>query len=147
MNVILLKDVEKLGIRGSVVKVKRGYARNYLVPSGFAVVETEQQRRALGETIRQGEQKHKRDVEKAEGVKKVIESKKWTLTLNVGTEDKTFGAVTANDVAELLEREGIAIEKHSVHLSEPIKSLGVHVVPVRVHSEVTASLKLSVVKA
>ncbi len=147
MNVILLKDVEKLGIRGSVVKVKRGYARNYLVPSGFAVVETEQQRRALGETIRQGEQKHKRDVEKAEGVKTVIESKKWTLTLNVGTEDKTFGAVTANDVAELLEREGIAIEKHSVHLSEPIKSLGVHVVPVRVHSEVTASLKLSVVKA
>ena len=147
MNVILLKDVEKLGIRGSVVKVKRGYARNYLVPSGFAVVETEQQRRALGETIRQGEQKHKRDVEKAEGVKTVIESKKWTLTLNVGTEEKTFGAVTANDVAELLEREGIAIEKHSVHLSEPIKSLGVHVVPVRVHSEVTASLKLSVVKA
>ncbi len=147
MNVILLKDVEKLGIRGSVIKVKRGYARNYLVPSGFAVVETEQQRRALAETIRQGEQKHKRDVEKAEGVKKAIEAKKWTLTLNVGTEDKTFGAVTANDVAQLLEREGIAVEKHSVHLSEPIKSLGVHTVPVRVHPEVTASLKLSVVKA
>ena len=147
MNVILVKDIEKLGAQGEVVKVRPGYARNYLIPAGFAVAETEQQRRALKELMRQREQKHARDLAKAQELKKQLEAKKWTLKLNTGADDKSFGAITANDIIELLSQGEVTLDKHAVQLGEPIKTLGVHPVPVRVHPEVVATVKLSVVKA
>ena len=147
MNIILVKDVEKLGSQGAVVKVRPGYARNYLIPAGFAVAETPEQRRVLQEVTRQREQKHTREVAKAQEVKSKIEAKKWTLKLSMGTEDKSFGAVTASDIGELLAQSGVELDKHAVHLAEPIKTLGTHPVTVRVHPEVAAVIKLSVVKA
>ncbi len=147
MNIILLKDVEKVGQRGAVVNVRPGFARNYLIPAGFAVTETPEQQRALAELIRQREQKHAREVAKANALKAQLEAKKWTLKLSIGEDNKSFGAISAHDVNELLVQNGITLDKHAVQLDEPIKSLGSHPVLVRLHSEVVATIKLSVVKA
>ena len=147
MDVILLKDVEKLGAEGAVVRVKPGFARNYLVPCGLAVLATAQQRAAIETLARQQRAKSQRLQAGAEELKRTLEGRALTLTLTVGAEDKAFGSVTAHDVVEALAKGGITLEKHVVQLAEPIKTLGTFEVPIRLHPAVTATLKLSVVKA
>lgn len=147
MDVILLKNVEKLGTEGSVVRVRPGYARNFLVPSGLAVEATAQQLKSVEEIKRQQQRKTQRAQAEADALKQKIEKRSLTLTLTVGEGDKPFGSVTAHDLAEALAKDGLTIEKHAIHLEEPIKSLGVFQVPVKVHPAVTANLKVSVVKA
>ena len=147
MDVLLLKDVDKLGAEGSVVHVKPGFARNYLVPCGLAVVATAQQRRAVEAQQRQRQAKSQRLQAGAEALKQTIERRALTLTLTVGAEDKAFGSITAHDVVEALAKHGISVEKHAVQLEEPIKALGAVQIPIRLHPAVTATLKVSVVKA
>ena len=147
MDVVLLKDVEKLGTQGAVIHVKPGYARNYLVPMGLAAPATPQQLQALEVAARQRLQKTQRMHAKAETLKRKIESRSLTLKLTLGEDDKPFGSVTTHDLVEALAREGLAVEKHAIHLEQPIKALGVYEVPVRVHPHVTATLKLWIVKA
>ena len=147
MDVILLKDVEKLGTAGSVVRVKSGFARNYLLPGGLVAPATPQQLKAV-EAMRQQRQKQSdRALAEATTLKQRLESKTLTFTLALGEGDKPFGSVTAHDVAEALAREGMTVEKHAIQLPEPVKALGNHAVPVRVHADVTATVKLQVVKA
>jgi len=147
MDVILLKAVEKLGTEGAVVHVKPGYARNYLVPRGLAVLASPEQLKTV-ETIRQQRARKSQRVKAgADALKQKLESRSLTLKLSVGADDKPFGSVTTHDIAEALQHEGIMIEKHAVRLDEPIKTLGVYEVPVRIHAEVTATLKVWVVKA
>ncbi len=146
MDVVLLKDVEKLGPQGTVVHVKPGFARNYLLPKGLAAVATAQQLKVSEEVTRQRVQKAQRLKEHAEALKRTLESRSLTLKLRLGADDKPFGSITTHDIVEALQREGLAIEKHAVHLEQPVKTLGIFEVPVRLHPEVTATLKLWVVK-
>ena len=147
MDVVLLKDVEQLGTAGTVVQVKPGFARNYLVPSGLAAPATPQQLKALEAITRQRERKTQRLRGEAEALKRKLESRSLTMKLTLGEENKPFGSVTAHDLAEALLREGILVEKHAIHLEQPLKALGVYEVPVRIQSDVTATLKVQVVKA
>ena len=147
MDVILLKDVEKLGAEGTVVRVKPGFARNYLVPSGLAVPASPQRLAAI-ETATQRRLKQAARVQaEAERLKQQLERRSLTLKLAVGADDAPFGSVTVHDVAEALARDGMPVAKPAIHLEHPIKTLGVFDIPVRLHPNVTAMLKLWVVKA
>ena len=147
MDVILLKDMEKLGGQGTVVRVKPGFARNYLVPRGLAVLATPQQLKAAEADKRQRLQKAVRAEAEAQAVKRQLETRSLTLKLSVGEEDKPFGSVTLHDIVEALAHDGITVGKHTIHLEQPIKALGIYDVPVRLHPSVTATLKVWVVKA
>ena len=147
MDVVLLKDVEKLGAEGAVVKVKPGFARNYLLPHGLAALATAQQLKAIEETKRQRLQKTRRARRDADALKCKLEARSLTLKLNLGEDDKPFGSITTHDIADALAQEGIVMDKHAVQLERPIKSLGVFDVPVRLSPEVTATLKVWIVKA
>lgn len=147
MDVVLLKDVERLGSRGALVKVKPGFARNYLLPRGLAAPATPAQRRVVEEAARQQAHKTQRAREQAEALKQRLEARPVTLTLALGADGKSFGAVTAHDIAEALARDGVTLEKHAVRLDQPLKALGTHEVAVRVHPDVSATVKVVVVKA
>ena len=146
MDVVLLKDVERLGAEGAVVRVSPGYARNYLMPRGLAALATAQRLHTLEELKRQRSRKVQRALEEANALKQKLESRSLTLKLNLGADEKPFGAVTAHDILDAVQREGIALDKHAIELKQPIKVLGVYDVPVRVHPEVTATLKVWVVQ-
>ncbi len=149
MDVVLLKDVEKVGTEGAVVQVKPGFARNYLLPLGLAAPATAQYLRHAEEIKRQRQAKTQRAIKEAEVLKRTLEARQLTLTLTLGEEDKSFGAITTHDVLEALRREhpSVTFDKHAVHLDQPIKSLGTFDVPVRLHPHVTATIKLLVAKA
>jgi large subunit ribosomal protein L9 len=147
MDVILLKDVEKLGAEGAVVHVKPGYARNFLMPSGLAVPATPEQMKTLETLKKQRERKAKVAQGQAETLKRQIDGKSLTLKLEVGEGDKPFGSITSHDIADALSASGTAVEKHAVQLEQPIKTLGVYDIPIRVHAQVFATVKLWVVKA
>ncbi len=147
MEVILLQDVEKLGAEGAVVRVAPGFARNYLLPSGLAVPATPKQMKAVEVGRKQRQRKAARAQADAEAVKHRLERHSLTLKLTLGEGEKPFGSVTAHDVVEALARDGIQVEKHAVQLEQPVKALGIYEVPIRIHADVTAILKLWVVKA
>jgi large subunit ribosomal protein L9 len=131
MKIILKKDVENLGVAGDVVKVKDGYARNYLVPKGFAIVATRSNMKIVDEL-------------KANEAKKA--KKAVTVSVKVGEDDKLFGAVTTQMIADLVTEKGIELDKHNILLDEPIKELGVFDVPVKVGAGIKADVKVWVVK-
>ena len=147
MDVILLKDVERIGKEGAVVRVKPGFARNYLLPQGLAVQASQENLRAIEARKQQIAVKAQRAHKEADKLKHKIEGRSLTLKLTVGEDDKPFGSITSHDILQALAQEGIPVEKHAIHLEEPIKGLGIYEVPIRVHPEVTATLKLWVVKA
>lgn len=146
MDVVLLKDVERLGTEGTVVRVSPGYARNFLLPRGLAAPATAQQLNTLEGLKRQRSQKVQRALEEANALKQKLERCSLTLTLNLGADEKPFGAVTTHDILDAVQHEGIALDKHAIGLKQPIKALGVYDIPVRVHPEVMATLKVWVVK-
>jgi large subunit ribosomal protein L9 len=147
MDVILLKDVEKLGAEGAVVHVKPGFARNYLLPQGLAVAATPERMQAAETIRRRQDAKGQQVQEAAEALKRQLESRSLALTLNLGADGKPFGSVTVHDVAAALAREGLAVEKHLIALEQPLKALGCFDVPVRLHPSVTATVKVVVTKA
>ena len=147
MDVVLLKDVERLGSEGAVVRVKPGFARNYLLPRGLAVAATPQALQTFDAAKRRRAQQAQRLKEQAESLKHRLESRSLTLKLTLGAEDQPFGSVTVHDILEALKRDGLEIEKPAVQLDHPIKTLGIYDVPIRLHAEVLATLKVWVVKA
>ena len=147
MDVILLKDLEKVGKEGAVVVVKPGFARNFLLPRGLALPATPVHRRMVEERARQAQAKQARVHKHAQQLKQKLESRSLTLKLNVGERDTAFGSVTTHDVHEALTLAGIAVDRHAIQLEEPIKVLGIYDVPIRLHPEVSATLKVWVVKA
>ena len=147
MDVILTQDVEKLGVQGSIVHVKPGFARNFLVPQGLALMATSAQVKTIEEITRQRRRKIARAEAESQAIKAKLEKHSLEFKLTLGEDDKAFGSITAHDVLETLVRDGFTVEKHAVHLPQPIKSLGVHEVPVKLHANVTAVLKVRVVKA
>ena len=146
MKVILREDVADLGDAGQVIEVKSGYGRNYLIPRNLAIPATRANIKAIDEVTKQKDQRDRKDRREAEIVKERIEKLSLSVEVLVGEEDKLFGSVTTADIAELLEKDGVLVDKRSIVLDEPIKSLGVYTIPLKVAKDVTANLKLWVVK-
>jgi large subunit ribosomal protein L9 len=145
MKVILKEDVPDLGSVGEIVNVKNGYARNYLIPQSLAVQASIKNLRQL-EHQKKLIESHKSRVKKdAHVMAEDIEKISCTIPMLVGEQDKLFGSVTSKDIEEALAQEGINISRKRIILEEPIKSLGVYTVDVRLHTEVTAKLKVWVV--
>ena len=147
MQVILKASVEKLGSEGDMVAVADGYARNYLIPRNLAIEATEKNRRSLTHEKRVASDraaKEKKDAEKLAGE---IANLSCTIRVQVGENDRLFGSVTALDIAAALEEQGLEIDRRKIILDEPIKELGVFTVPTRVHPDVTADIKVWVVKS
>ena len=146
MKVILKEDIPDVGSAGQTVEVKAGFGRNYLFPRNLAIPATKANLKAIGELHKQTELKEKKRLRAAEGVKEKIEKLSLSIEVLVGEEDKLFGSVTNGDVAELLEKEGVSVDKRAIQIETPIKVLGVYTVPVKIDKEVTANLKLWVIK-
>ena len=146
MKVILKQDVPDLGSAGQVIDVKAGYGRNFLFPRNMAIPATNASVRAINEVKKQSEIRSKKLRKEAEVVKDTIEKLSLTTEVLVGEEEKVFGSVTSNDIAALLEKEGVTVDKRMIELESPIKALGVYTVPVKVAKDVKADLKLWVVK-
>jgi len=147
MEVVLLKEVKRLGAQGAVVTVRPGFARNYLIPNGMAAAATAQQLTELDQVKLHRDQKAAREKDRIDQLKRRIEGRSLTLRLKLGEGGKPFGAITVNEIVEALAKEQIKVERHSVKLDEPIKALGFYETTVRLHPDVTAALKLVVSKA
>jgi large subunit ribosomal protein L9 len=146
MEVILTQKIQGLGDRGDVVRVKDGYARNYLFPKRLALPSTESQKRVLTEENRLH---GVRDAKLKQSVQAIAEKMKGlscTIVVQAGEEDKLYGSVTGNDIAKAIGEQGYSVDHRQVVLEEPIKKLGVYTVPVRLHREVEVSIKIWVVK-
>jgi large subunit ribosomal protein L9 len=144
IKLILKDDVANLGLAGDLVSVKPGYARNYLLPQGKAIPATESRMRELEHhrrIIAENVEKERRTLEaersRLEGV--VLE-----ITANVGEEGKLFGSVTSAQVAELLAEKGFTVDRRKIALEEPIKEVGDHAVPIRLHRELVAHVQVKV---
>ena len=148
MEVILREDVQHLGKAGDLVDVKDGYGRNYLLPQGLAYPASEgNKRRVAQEARRRGEMLAERKGT-AEELAARLTARDLTFQANVGEADKLFGSITAADIAARIREElGIEVDKRLVELSEPIKTIGVFQVPVRLHPDVRPELRVWVVKA
>ena len=144
MEVILRADVPELGRRGDVVSVKAGYARNYLLPRKLAMEATPSNRKQVAEMKAAGARREATEKTAAESLAAQLAEVTLTLTAKAGESDQLFGSVTAMDVADALEAKGFHIDKRKVQLEEPIKTLGEYPVPVRLHREVTASVRVVV---
>ncbi len=147
MKVILQENVETLGHIGDIVKVAPGYARNYLIPKGLAVEATTKNAKALEHAKRQMEYKKNKVLEQAKGIAAKIEAIALNLVHQAGEEGKLFGAVTNIELAEQLKLQGLDIDRKKIVLAEPIKHVGEFTATVKVHPEVSATLKVTVTKA
>ena len=146
MKVILLKDIETLGSAGEVVEVKNGYGRNFLIPRSEALVATAANMAQFESRRKQQETLAERDRRAAEALAKKLEAESITAQVKVGEEDRLFGSVTAQNIAELLDEKGYEMDRRAIHLEDPIRELGVYNIEVRLHPEVAAAVKLWVVK-
>ena len=145
IEVILREDIKTLGKAGEMVRVKPGYARNYLLPHGLAFEATEgNKKRIEAETKARGVRSAAEKTE-AETAASRLSAVSLTIAGKAGEEGKLFGSVTAQDVADALAREGHTIDRRRIELDHPIKSLGDHIVSVRLHPEVHAEVRVSVV--
>ena len=147
MKVILKENIETLGHIGDIVKVAPGYARNYLLPRGLALEATTRNAKALEHAKRQMEYKKNKVLEQARQFAARIEGIALVLPHQAGEEGKLFGSVTNMELAERLHEHGVEIDRKKIALAEPIKHIGEYTVAVKVHPEVTASLKVNVTKA
>ncbi|MYA21944.1 MAG: 50S ribosomal protein L9 [Gemmatimonadetes bacterium] len=146
MKVILLKDIESLGSAGEVVEVKNGYGRNFLIPRNEALIASAANMAQFESRRKQQETLAERDRRAAEALAKKLEAESITAQVKVGEEDRLFGSVTAQHIAELLDEKGYEIDRRAIHLEDPIRELGVYNVEVRLHPEVATVVKLWVVK-
>ncbi|HOT98850.1 MAG TPA: 50S ribosomal protein L9 [bacterium] len=146
MKIILKQDIESLGAAGETVTVKNGYARNYLIPQGLAVAATAGNLRAFEVESKAAALRLQRGMREAQEVATRLEKLSLTVSVQVGEEDKLFGSVTSQNIADLLAENGFKIDKKKIVLDDPIKALGVYEVPVKLHPEVTGVVKVWVVR-
>jgi large subunit ribosomal protein L9 len=146
MKIILRQNHNKLGNIGEVVVVKDGYARNYLIPRNIAFRATEGNLKALEEEKKSLVRREEKAAKEAEKLAAQLASLSLTITMKVGEDDKLFGAVTSQMIADSLVEKGFTIDKRIIELEEPIKTLGIFEVPVKLHSKVAAKVKVWVVR-
>lgn len=146
MKVILRKNFEQLGKVGDVVNVKDGYARNYLIPRQIAYQATAGNIRALEEEKKQIKKKEAKELDDAQKLSLELEKVSVTIPVTVGEEDKIFGTVTSQMIADSLKEKGFDIDKRKIEITEPIKSLGIYSVAVKLHANISATVKTWVVR-
>ena len=145
MEVILREHVDNLGRRGDVVKVAEGYARNYLLPRKLALAVTEGNKRQIEREKKVAELKDAEERQQAESVAQRLGQAEIEIARRVGENDTMYGSVTSADIAHALEAKGFAIEKRRITLADPLKALGEFTVPVKIHRDVTAQVRVKVV--
>jgi large subunit ribosomal protein L9 len=146
MELILRDDVDKLGRRGDIVKVKDGYARNFLLPRGLGMPVNDANKAMIEKERKAHEARLAKEKAEFESLAARIGGLRFVAPRKVGENEVLYGSVTAGDIAEFLKGKGIEIDKRKVLLDEPIKHLGEHEVKVKLHPEVVASVRLLVTK-
>jgi len=144
-ELILMADVEGLGLEGETVKVSEGYARNHLIPRKLAVPITSAALKRLEKNKLEREARHLKELESARSLALAIEKISCTITAKVGENDKLFGSVTTSDIIASLKQQGIELDKRKIQMAEPIRELGVFTVKIKLHPQVEAALKVWVV--
>ena len=147
MEVILRDHVENVGKRGEVVKVADGYARNYLFPRKLALAVTAENKKQIERERAKAEARDAEEQMTAQALATRIEAIELSIGRRVGENDTLYGSVTSADIAEALSARGLPVDRRRIQLADPLKSLGDHTVPVKLHREVTAQIKLKVVPA
>jgi large subunit ribosomal protein L9 len=147
MKLILTQEVTGLGGAGDVVEVKDGYGRNYLIPRGFGIRWTRGGEKTIDSIKKSREARSVRDADHATQVKATLESATYNVPVRAGEGGRLFGAVTAADIAAAITAAGGEVDKRTIVVKNPIKSLGAHTVTVKVHDEVEAKVNLNVVTA
>ena len=146
MQVILKQDVMKIGRRGDIVDVSRGYVRNFLVPRGLAEMATPTRLEEVRREMAEAEERNRRMAERATEIAEILNKSVITIEARTGEDERLFGSVTAANIAEAIERaRGVRVDRRRIRLEEPIRSLGTHQVPVQIHGDVEASVKVIVV--
>ena len=146
MQVILRQDVDKIGRRGEIVDVSRGYVRNFLVPRGLAEMATPGKLEEVRHEMEEAEERDRRMAERASEIAEILNKSVITIEARTGEDERLFGSVTAANIASAIERaRDVRIDRRRVRLDEPIKSLGTHQVPIQVHGDVEANVKVIVV--
>jgi large subunit ribosomal protein L9 len=146
MEIILRADVQHLGKIGEVVKVKDGYARNYLLPNGLAYPATEANKKRIAYEGERLVKQHAAEKSAAETEATRLADVKLTFEVKVGEEEKLYGSVTASDIQRKLEELGIKVDKRKIDLAEPIRELGEYKVGIKIHPEVRPEVQVTVVK-
>jgi len=146
MKVILKNDMDTLGKAGEIVDVKPGYARNYLIPSNNAIKATPSNLKAFQEEQKLFERRELKGQKEAQVLAEKLEKVSLTATVQVGDEDKVFGSITSQNIADLLKENGFDIDRKKIVLEEPLKALGVYDIPVKLHHQVEAKVKVWVVR-
>ena len=146
MEIILLKDVKGQGKKGEVIRVSDGYARNFLLPKGFAMQATEGGKKRIREQNAQLQKKLQSEAEKAERLAERISQAGVRLKMKAGEKGKLFGSVTGKDIAEALKKQyGITVDKKKIVLPEPIKNTGEFLVEIKVYTEISAKLGVEII--
>ncbi len=146
MQVILTQDVEKVGRRGDIVEVSRGYVRNFLTPRGLAEVATPSKMEEAHRRMEEAEEREQRMAERSEEIAEVLNKTVITIEARTGEDERLFGSVTAANIADSIQKaRDLHIDRRRIMLDEPIKALGTHQVPIQVHGDVQANVKVIVV--
>ena len=146
MHVLLQADVDNLGTGGEVVKVRPGFARNYLLPRGLAVPATTSNLARVEELKKAAAARKSQEIAAAQELAKKLEGSSVKIARSFGEEGKMYGSVTSKDIAEAFEKSGLTFDRKNIQLAEPLKTLGTFDVPVKLHSTVSINLKVEVVK-
>src|SRR5687768_2091894 len=144
MEVILRDDVRSVGKAGELVRVKPGYARNYLLPQGLAYEATEGNKKRIAVETRARASRNNAERAEAERLAATIGAVRLSLTGKAGEEGKLFGSITSQDIADALAQQGHTVDKRRIELEHPIKAVGEHAVSIRLHPEVHAELRVAV---
>jgi large subunit ribosomal protein L9 len=145
MEVILREHIDNLGRRGDVVKVAAGYARNFLLPRKLALVVTDANKQQIEREKKVAEVRDAQERSSAEAYAQRLEQVEVEIARRVGENDAMYGSVTSADIAHALEAKGFEIDKRKIQLPDPIKALGELQVPVKIHREVTARVRVKVI--
>ena len=146
MKIVLLEDVAKLGIAGEVITVKPGFGRNFLIPTGKAVLADSRNLKMLEAQRRTVAAKAEKEMKSHRTFAQRLAKLEVVAKVQTGDSDRMFGAVTSADIAGLLAQQGIEIDRRLIQLDEPIKSLGIYTVPVKLHADVEAIIRVKIEK-
>ena len=147
IEVILKEHVEHLGRRGDVVKVADGYARNFLFPRKLALQVTTENKKQIERERVKAEAREAEEIKGAQAMASTLEAIELSIARRVGENDTLYGSVTTGDISDALAAKDVTIDRRKIQLAEPLKALGDHTVPVKVHRDVTAQLKVKIVPA
>jgi large subunit ribosomal protein L9 len=147
MEVILREDVKSLGKAGALVRVKPGYARNYLLPQGLAYEATSGNKKRIEAESKARETRATHDRTEAQAAAATLSAVSLTISAKAGEGDRLFGSITSQDIADELAKAGHPVDKRKIELDHPIKQLGEHTVTIRLHSEVNATIRVTIVPA